>query len=148
MAPCSGVSPSVAVDIADRLLPALISLGTGFLQRGDADLLHRIPVAELPGQVVAGDEIAQTRVVGHDVVILEIDLDEGLPVVVALVHLDVVELVAGEIELGDLHAGQVGIGRTRPLEEQTVPVFQPSLVQIEAGILRKMRRADQLAALS
>jgi len=86
-------------------------------------------------------------VVRRNVVILKIDLDEGLPIVITRVHLDVIELVAGEIEFRrDFHAGQISIGRTRPLEEQTVPVFQPGLVQVEAGVLRKMRRADQLAA--
>ena len=83
---------------------------------------------------------------GRDVVILEVDLDEGLPVVVALVHLDMVEFVAGEIELaGNLHPGQIGGRRARPLEQQAIPVFEPGLVQVEAGILRKMRGADQLA---
>ena len=35
-----------------------------------------------------------------DVVVLEVDLDEGLPVVVALVQHDAVEHVAGEVEVG------------------------------------------------
>ncbi len=79
-------------------------------------------------------------------VVLEIDLDEGLPVVVALVQFDVIELVAGEIELArHLHAAQIGIGGARPLEQQTLPVFQLFLVQVEAGIGREMRRADQFS---
>ena len=129
MAPCSGVYRLyVPSKLPTGPVPLLVGRGSRLGQRGDANALHRIPVAELPGQVVAGDEIAQTWVIRRNVVILEIDLDEGLPVVVALVHLDVVELVAGEIELiGDIHAGQVDIGRARPLELQTVPVFQPSL---------------------
>ena len=147
MAPCPGLLPSGAVDVENRLLPALVGLEPDFFKRRDAHALHRVPVAELPGQVVAGNKVAQPRVKGRDVVILKIDLDEGLPVVVALVHLDMVELVAGEIELiGHVHAGQVGIRRARPLEEQAVPVFELRLVQVQARILRKMRGADQLPA--
>jgi hypothetical protein len=43
--------------------------------------------AELPAQVLAGDELAEPRMEWRDVVVLEVDLDEGLPVVLALVQL-------------------------------------------------------------
>jgi hypothetical protein len=46
----------------------------------------------LPGQVVAGDEITETGMIWPHVVILQINLDEGLPVVIARVHLDVSSL--------------------------------------------------------
>ena len=42
-------------------------------------------------------------------VVLQIHLDEGFPVVVALVQFHVVELVAGEIKLAARpHVGQIG----------------------------------------
>ena len=65
----------------------------------NADRLHAVPLAKLPFQVVTRDELAEARMEGHDVVVLEVHLDEGLPVVVAVVHLDVVEHVAGKIEI-------------------------------------------------
>jgi hypothetical protein len=63
---------------------------------------------------------------GADVVVLQIDLDEGLPVVVALVHLDMVEHEAVELELlAQLHAGQVGLDVAAVvLEQQSVPLAQ------------------------
>jgi hypothetical protein len=85
--------------------------------------------------------------VGNDVVVLEIDLDEGLPVVVALVQFDVIQLVAVEFQLaGDLHAGQVGIRRARAAEQEPLPVLQLLLGQVETGIGREVRGADQFAA--
>ena len=75
---------------------------------------------ELPAQVVAGDEAAQARMERADVVVLEVDLDEGLPVVVALVQLDAVEHIAGEVEVGArAHAGQVGGDVAAPLRSRT-----------------------------
>ncbi len=80
-------------------------------------------------------------------IVLEIHLDEGLPVVVALVQFDMIELVAFKTEFArDLHAREVCVGRARPLEQQALPVLQFLLGKIEAGIGRKMRRADKLAA--
>ncbi len=60
---------------------------------------------------------------GADVVVLEVDLDEGLPVVVALVQLDAVERVAAEVEVGArAQAGHVG----RHVEAAAVAFFSNS----------------------
>src|SRR5437868_6164202 len=108
-------------------------------------------MAELPAQVVAGDEAAQPRMERADVVVLEVDLDEGLPVVVALVQLDAVEGIAVEIEVeagtdpsevgGDIASAAVGV----LLEQEPVPLVQRVVVQVEAGVLLEVRRADQRA---
>jgi hypothetical protein len=42
-----------------------------------------------------------------DVIILEIDLDERLPVVIAFVDVNAIEHVAGEIDLRNVDVGQV-----------------------------------------
>jgi hypothetical protein len=112
-----------------------------------ADGLHAVVAAEFPAQVVAADEVAQARMEGLDVVILQVDLDEGLPVVVALVHFDVVEHVAREVEvLRDRHLAQLVHDVVAVLlEQQAVPVLQRRLRQVQAGRVREMRRADQFA---
>ena len=66
----------------------------------DAYALHAVPVCKLPFEVVARDEVAEAGVERCDVVVLQVDLDEGLPVVIALVDFYVVEHVVTEIELG------------------------------------------------
>ncbi|MCY1535279.1 hypothetical protein D9M68_706760 [compost metagenome] len=60
---------------------------------------------------------------GPDVVVLQIDLDEGLPVVVALVQFDVVQHHALEIERrARAHVRQVGLDVAAVvLEQQAVP---------------------------
>jgi hypothetical protein len=109
--------------------------------------------AELPAQVLAGDELTEAGVERGDVVVLEVDLDEGLPVVVALVQLDAVERVAGEVELvRGADAGELGgdvaarRGPARPFEQHAVPGLQRELLQVAAGILGEVGRPDQLAA--
>ena len=128
-------------------MPLAVDRGTGLLQVAvQADGLDRIPLAELPPELVAVDEVTQPRVEGHDVIILQIDLDEGLPVVVALVHLDVVEPVAGEVEIGrHAHAAQVGLDVARALEEQTLPLLQRVAWQLQAGLLVEVRGALETA---
>src|SRR6266852_6176780 len=72
----------------------------GFSQRlVHADRLHAVPVAEFPAQVVAGDEVAEPRMEGRDVIVLEVHLDEGLPVEWVFDDFDLVEHVAFEVEL-------------------------------------------------
>lgn len=86
-----------------------------------------------------------------DVVVLQVDLDEGLPVVVALVQLDAVERVAREVEVGaraefghvGRHVAPCAIGTA--LEQQAVPLGERVVVQVEAGVLLEVRRADQRA---
>ena len=103
--------------------------------------------AELPAQVVAGDEAAQPGVEGADVVVLEVDLDEGLPVVVALVHLDAVEHMAAEVQRG----GDAAVAQRRThvapavVEQQPLPAMHRPAVQVQARLGLEMRRADQLA---
>lgn len=96
-------------------------------------------------QVTAIDQTAQSRMKRLDVVVLEIHLDETLPVVVALVHFDVVEHVTGKIEfLRDrevFHDG--GDVDAIAFEQQPVPVLQGRLRQVQARGFAEMRRADQ-----
>jgi len=59
---------------------------------------------------------------------------------------DAVQREAGKVELGARpHASQVG-GDVAAivLEQQTVPRLHFVVVQVQAGIMRKMRRADEL----
>ena len=132
-----------------HVVPLPVGVRAGLGKAGcHAHGLHRVLLGKLPLQVVAGHEVAQARVEGADVVVLEVDLDEGLPVVVALVHLDMVEHEALEAQLlAQLHAGQVGLDVAAVvLEQQAVPLAQPVVVQVQAGIVAEVRCAQQLAA--
>ena len=85
---------------------------------------------------------------GPDVVVLQVDLDEGLPVVVALVHLHLIEHVAAEVEIGArrrMRASRAAHVAPVVLEDQAVPVVQRVVVQVQAGVGREVRCADQLA---
>ena len=88
--------------------------------------------------VVAGDEAAQAGVEGPDVVVLEVDLDEGLPVVVALVQLDAVEHVAAEVERRRVGAagapGRVAHVAPAVVEQQAVPALQRVVAQVQARV--------------
>ena len=114
-----------------------------------ADGLHRVVLAELPAQVVAGDELPEPRVERADVVVLEVDLDEGLPVVVALVQLHVVEHVAGEVEVGARAAAApvVGAPRRSRCASNSRPFqrLQRVVAQVQARVVGEVRRADQRA---
>ena len=82
-----------------------------------------------------------------DVVVLEVDLDEGLPVVVALVQLHLVEHVAVEVQVG-LRAevreidGDVA---AVVLEHHAIPATRLVAVEVQAGVVGKVRRAHELA---
>src|SRR5690606_3836077 len=100
----------------------------------------------LPAQIVAGDEASQAGVKGCNVIVLEIDLNESLPVVVALVILHPVQHVARKVELRrteqSLHVG----GRVAwPLKEQPVAGLQWESLQVQARLLRKIGSPDQCA---
>ena len=96
-------------------------------------------------QVVAGDEVAEARMERLDVVVLEVDLDEGLPVVVALVDLDAVEHVAREVEVAHAERREVARDVARAVEQQAVPVLQRRAAEVEARLVGEVRRAEQLA---
>ena len=84
---------------------------------------------------------------GADVVVLQVDLDEGLPVVVAVVHFHPVQGVAGEVQrLARAHLGQIGGDVAAVVfKQQTVPRPQRVVVEVQAGVLGKVRRAQQLS---
>ena len=128
-------------------MPLLVRGRARFAQTGmEADRLHAVPLTEFPFQIVTRDELAEARMEGHDVVVLEVHLDEGLPVVVALVHLNVVEHVAGEIEIArHAQAGEVFAHVALALEQQPVPVLQRRARQVRARLLLEVRRAQQVA---
>lgn len=80
-------------------------------------------------------------------VVLQIDLDEGLPVVIAFVQLDPVKRIARKIELrARSHVGQIG-GDVAAIvfKQQAIPCLQLVIVQIQAGVVRKMRRTQELS---
>ncbi|MPM73361.1 hypothetical protein SDC9_120341 [bioreactor metagenome] len=126
----------LAIDAGARLLkPAL-----------HADALQAVLPRKLPLQIVAGDELAQAGVERADVVVLQIDLDEGLPVVVAGMDFHMIEHVVGEVELGPREQRpQVAQRIALAFEQQTVAALQGKALQIHAGRARKVRRAQQLA---
>ena len=135
-----------AVVIEHRLVPAVVRLRAGAREAVvDADELHRRPVREFPFQVVAGDKLAEPGMERTDVVILEVHLDERLPVVVAGVKLDVIENVSREIDLLRRERGQVGGDVARPVEQQPLPVLDRRAGEARARLLGEMRRAEELA---
>jgi hypothetical protein len=147
MAPRSGSLPLAVLQ--QHLVPLAVHVRAGLAEAGrQAHGLHRVLAPKLPLQVVAGDEVAQAGVEGADVVVLQVDLDEGLPVVVALVQLHVVEHVAVERQVtGNGHAGQVGSDVAAVvLEQQAVPLAQWVVAQAQAGVALEVGRAQQLAA--
>ena len=136
-----------AVVVEHRLVPALVGLACRPCARlGDADRLQRRPRRELPLQVVAGDEVAEARVERHDVVVLEVDLDERLPVVVALVDLDPVEHVAREVEVAHAERSR-GRARTSrwPSNSRPFQFCSGDAAEVEARLVGEVRRAEELA---
>src|SRR6266487_6141620 len=140
-------SSSAAVIIQDRLVPALVGPGARLCQRVvDSNRLYRIALGELPAQIRSGHELPKPRVKRRNVVVLEIHLDEGLPVVGALLDLDPVEHVAGEVEIrGDTDAGQITRDIARTVEQQAVPALQRRARQLGARLLVEVRRTEERA---
>ena len=130
------------------VMPFSIGRRPGFRERiVRTDGLHRVVIAEFPVQLLAADELAQARVKRADVVVLEVDLDEGLPVVVALVQLHAVEHVAVEAELA-ARGDRAQVGRnvaTIGFEHQPVPALRLVVVEVQARVVVEVRRTDQLA---
>src|SRR5947207_14148110 len=84
--------------------------------------------------------------IGDDVIVLEVYLDEGLPVLLELQDFDAVEHVAGEIEvLGACKPGEVLRHVAFSREQHAAPVLQRGLAEVEAVIFGEVRRAEQFA---
>ena len=86
---------------------------------------------------------------GTHVVVLQIDLDKGLPVVVALVHHHFVQHKTVKIQRRPrAHARQVSC-YVAPvaLKQQAVPLLQRVIFEVEAGVLLKMGCANQRTGL-
>ena len=129
-----------------RVLPALVDRAAGTAPgMSQTNGLHRVVLFELPLQVFAADKATQAGVKRPHVVVLQVDLDEGFPVVVALVQFDPIEHKAGEVEFGARpHAGQIGLDvATVVLKQQAIPFPQRVVVEVQAGILREMGRTEQ-----
>jgi hypothetical protein len=76
-----------------------------------------------------------------DMVVLEIDLDEGLPVVLALVDLDPVEHVVRKVEIADAEPRQVRAHVAGPVEQEAVPVLDRRPAEVQARFVGEVRRA-------
>ncbi len=106
------------------ILPAAVGFRPRFRERGDPHALNRIPIAELPGQLITIDETTEARVKRRHVVILEVHLNKSFPVVVTFMRYDFVQLVARKIKRrSQLHARQIFLNITPPLEKQAIPVL-------------------------
>ena len=148
--PDRAVFGRLATPVVQQLLvPALVDRATGLAQTvGHAHGLHRILRPEFPAQIFAGHKVAQAGVEGADVVILQVDLDKGFPVVVAVVHFHVVQHIAAEIEFSTrAQSRHIGCHITAlAFKQQTIPFLQRVVVEIQAGVGGKVRCAYQLAA--
>ena len=81
-----------------------------------------------------------------DVVVLEVDLDEGLPVVVALVQLDAVEHVAGEVERRcDAEPARSRATSRGPSNSRPFQFCSGVRARFRHGLSGEVRRAEQLA---
>ena len=136
------------VVLQQGVMPTFISGAAGFAQAvGHTYGLYRIVGLQFPLQIVTGNEITKSWVKRTDVVVLEIDLNKGFPVVIADMHFDMVEGIAGEIELAAWpHACQVSqhiaaVG----FKQQTIPFLKRVVLQVQARVLLEMRCAQQLA---
>jgi hypothetical protein len=112
----------------------------------EADRLYREPFAEFPAQIVAGDKTTEPRVEGHHVIVLEIHFDERFPVVIALVHFDVIEQIIREIEIAagpGPDRGEVARNVALAIKEQAVPILQRRFAQTQARRVGKVRCAEQ-----
>src|SRR3569832_2179823 len=79
-------------------------------------------------------------------VILKIDFDKSLPVEAVFLDLDTIQHIAGEIEvLLATDRIQLPSDVAFAFEQQTVPVLQSGLVQMQTRIFGEMGRAQQLA---
>ena len=113
-----------------------------------AHALHTVVGGKLPAEIVAGDEVTQSRVEGRNVIILKIDLDEGLPVVIAGVHLDVVEDIVGKVEFRPRkQVPDIPLCIARPFKEQAVAVLELEPLQIKAGLFVDLGCPEQFSGV-
>ncbi len=128
-------------------MPHLVDVAAGLAERlVHAHRLHAVPVAHLPAQVVAGHELAEAGMERAHVVVLEIDLDERLPVERVLDGLDLVQQVALEVELLR-HAELREVARHVALavEEHAVPLRERLPRQVQARVVGELRGSEVLA---
>ena len=131
-----------------HIVPFFVGVGAGLAELvRHADSLYRVMLREFPLQVVGCDKAAQTGVKRPDVVVLQVHLDKGFPVVIALVQVHFVQLVAGKVQVG-VGAELGHLGRNVPaivFKHQPVPAGSFVAVQIKARVNFKVRGTDQLA---
>src|SRR5205814_935417 len=95
---------------------------------------------------IAGDEAPEAGMERADVIVLEIDLDEGLPVERILDELDLVEEIALEVELlRDTELREIARHVALAVEEHAVPFLQILARQVETGEVGKLGRAEMPA---
>jgi hypothetical protein len=80
-----------------------------------------------------------------DVVVLEVDLDEGLPVVVAFLDFDPVEHMVREVERIRRECCEVAMDVALTVEQEAMPVGERRPAQMQAWVVGEMRRAEELA---
>src|SRR6476661_10070353 len=107
--------------------------------------LDAVPITEFPVEFIDRDEITQTGMKWHDMVVLEVTLDECFPVACIFVDLHPVKHVAREIKFcltGELRKipGDV----TPAVKQQSVPRLEFCAREVETWITGKMRCAQQL----
>ena len=111
-----------------------------------ADALQTVVFGEFPGEIVARDKVAQPGVKGRDVIVLKVDLDEGLPVVIALMDFDVVQNVIRKVELRPCEqVPEIPSGVPGAVKQQTVTVLQFEPLKIETGLVVKLWGAEKLS---
>jgi len=97
-------------------------------------------------EVDEAGELAQAGMKRADMIILQIDLNEGFPVEIVFSDFDLIQNITGKVQIfGATQLTQITRNITRPLEQHTVPFLQFFLRQIKARLLGKMRRAQQMS---
>ena len=61
--------------------------------------LNAVPLPKFPSQVFARDKFSQSGMEGDDMIVFKINLDEGFPVVIAIMDFNMVELVAFKLQV-------------------------------------------------
>ena len=132
-----------------RIVPFAIDLAARAGERvTHPHRLDGVVLSEFPTQVFTLDKAAQSRVEGDHVVVLQIDFNESLPVVVALVQLGRMVLKATEVQVRRHTQARQQLRHVqltgRALKHQAVPLLNGVVAKIQAGVLRKMGGTHQL----